>query len=126
MSVVLSGDSAAGVSVSVCVPVPPTGKVTEGAQPTRVKPVVVVAASAALAATLPTLACHRRRRRRARAWSLTWTGLLVIVTASIAGIVNDTVTVCVIAGFVALVAVTGERKVVSPAAGMGCRRSGCR
>ena len=116
-SVVLSGTSASGVSSTVSVAVWPMASVIGAAlNPVSVKPESVLKVSAALAATLPTFSRVTVAVAGSPGTVDTWTGLLAIVTASIAGMVNDSVTVCVMAGLVVLVAVTWNESGV-PGAG---------
>ena len=116
-SVVLSGTSASGVSSTVSVAVWPMASVIGVAlNPVSVKPVSVLKVSAALAATLPTFSRVTVAVAGNPGTVDTWTGLLMIVTASMTGMVNDSVTVCVMVGLLVLVAVTWNESGV-PGAG---------
>ena len=82
----LRGTSASGVSSTVSVAVWPMASVIGVAlNPVSVKPVSVLKVSAALAATLPTFSRVTVAVAGKPGTVDTWTGLLTIVTASIAG-----------------------------------------
>jgi hypothetical protein len=100
------------VSVTAC----PTGIIPGDDNPLIVNPLFVIVASAALYGTLPTFVILSVAVVAVPGVVETTSGSFVTVAASMAGIVNDTLTFCVIAGFVVLVAVTANDTCV-PGAG---------
>jgi hypothetical protein len=115
LSWLFNGVDASGVSVIVSVVDCPGVSVT-GLGPATVSPLDVDADSVTLSAWFPTLLIFSAVKPATPGVVFTIAGLLVNATASTAGIVNVSVCVSVIAGLVALVAVTVKTTCV-PAAG---------